>query len=41
VYIDPDSRAELTVPTGSNVVEQYDIRKIEGTWKVVGIIRAT
>jgi hypothetical protein len=40
VYVDPTSHAELSQPQGGTVFEQYDLEKIDETWKVVSLVRA-
>lgn len=40
IYIDPTSHAELSQAQGGTLLEQYDMEKIDGTWKVVSLVRA-
>lgn len=41
VYIDLPSHQRITQPVGTKVKEQYQLNRIEGTWKVVSLIRGS
>jgi hypothetical protein len=41
IYVDMTSRQNLTEPVGALVKEQYQMDKIEGSWRVVSLVRST
>lgn len=41
IYVDLDSDAELTNPTGITLSEVYSMSRIDGVWKVVSIERSS
>jgi hypothetical protein len=41
IYVDMTSRQSLTGPVGALVKEQYQMDKIDGSWRVVNLVRST
>ena len=39
-YVDINSHQSLTQPVAGGVKEQYRMNKIDGTWRVVSLVRA-
>ena len=39
-YLDAGSRETLTKPTNGSLLEQYRLRKIDGVWRVISLVRA-
>ena len=41
IYVDITSRQKLTQPVGDIVKEQYQMDRIDGSWRVVSLVRGT
>ena len=41
VYVDAQTHVPITSPTGQRLTELYSLSKIDGTWRVVDLVRGT
>jgi len=41
VYVDAQTHAPITSPTGQRLTELYSLTKVDGTWRVVDLVRGT
>jgi hypothetical protein len=39
IYVDTESHAALSQPTGATVREEYEMEKQNGSWRVVSLVR--